>query len=192
MHLSIASFAALIISCGNDVAEEGQQYVNEEFGVQTKFPGGRIVCVAFSGDHPIGFYTWLDQPTKCNEPNPALVSRLSLTAAYNTSFKLEPDLGICRNKELPADLQVELDELAFANLPSARCVSKLENGLIEVVVTAQGGQWEGANLSAEIRKAPAVEYNAFLTTTPKRLRQDLAFLRSLLANTNITPPTRRS
>jgi hypothetical protein len=160
---------------------------NDEYGLQVKFPAKIKVCGALSGDHPVGFYVWLDRPTNCGIPKPPLVSSISITAGYNSSFKESPDAGLCGNGEMPSGLQVDMRRLSFSNLSSVRCVTKLSDGLIGIIVAAQGGRWGGSALPPEMKTTRAINYNAFLRTRPERLREDLATFRGILANTSVSP-----
>ena len=181
------AFLAVGPSCAADPAENAQAYRNDEYGIDVIFP--TRACVAVSGSHPVGFYALLGQPTNCDAPKPALASSISITANYNSSFKTTPASGVCRDGEKPSNIEANLDGLAFADLQSVRCVLKMSNGQVAVIIAAQGGRWQGNDFPPEVKGAPSVNYSVVLTTSPQRLTTDLRVLRELVHSTRIRPPT---
>lgn len=179
---------ALCNSCADPAAVSLKQYQNEEFGIQTAFPEVNKVCVARSGDHPIGFFAWLGRTTECDRPKSPLTSSISITAAYNSSFDIKPDTKLCRDREVPEGMDLSLTDLAFPGFKSVRCATRLEDDLVSVVVAAQAGTWEDAELRAEARRAPAVNYYAQLITTSRRIDRDIVIFRYVLNKTNIEAP----
>jgi len=159
---------------------------NAQYGIETRFAAGLRVCVALSGDQPIGFYAWLDRRTDCDSARPPATSSMNVTALYNATFEMSLSLVGCRSGAVPRGSGITLAGLAFRGLRSISCAVRREDGSFEVFVAAQGGRWAAHNRGEEFR-APLINYDAVLKTRPGRVQTDLAMFRALLANTVIHP-----
>jgi hypothetical protein len=184
----VALLALTAASCEESTASRILVHQNEEYGIQARFRAKNRVCTALSGDHPVGFYTWLDRPTECESQRPPHTSSLSITANYNALFKRAPEIPFCRDGDVPRGMRIDLGKLSFLHLQSVRCVTRTKEGLIQVYVTAQGGRWNGRDLPSEMKNTPSVTYYVWLQTYPERFEEDFQSLQFVLANTTIHPP----
>jgi hypothetical protein len=185
--LTMILLALVCLTGAANAADEPRRHRNDEFGIEARFPAGARVCVALSGDHPVGFHAWLGRPTDCNAPRPPLVSAMNVTAIYNATAETAPDAFLdCRNGSVPRRSGVDLRGLGFRHAASVRCAVRRRDGSLEILVAAQGGRYarrDGSPLS----RAPLINYAAVLKTRPERLRRDLATFRNFLATIVIRP-----
>lgn len=178
--------AVLIGLLGASCAESSVTVGNEEYGLVTRFPVEQRVCTAVSGLHPIGFYIWIDQSTKCDGPKPPSTRSISITASYNSAFETSPPAE-CGDNKATTVTKVDMQGLAFPGLQSVRCAVSRSDGTLDIIVSAQAGKQSGDHLAPEVLSAPRINYEAWLQTTPARAEADLTIFRRILANTRIDP-----
>jgi hypothetical protein len=181
---------ALALACpagAASAAEGARLHRNGEFGIEARFPAGARVCVALSGDHPVGFYAWLDARTQCDAARPSSVSAMTITASYNSAFASAAIVYLgCRNGSVPRRSGLDLRGLAIPRLSGGSCAIRRPDGSLEIFVAAQGGSW-GRRNRASGPGAPRINYYAALKTRPERVRRDMAAFRAFLANLGIRP-----
>jgi hypothetical protein len=171
-----------------NAADGPRLHRNDEFGMAARFPAGARVCVALSGDHPVGFYAWLDARTQCHAARPPSVSAMTITASYNSAFENSAIVHLeCRNGSVPRRSGLDLRGLAIPRTRGGSCAVRRRDGSLEVFVAAQGGNWGRLNRSSG-SGAPRINYYAVLKTRPERLARDMARFRAFLARMEIRPP----
>jgi hypothetical protein len=161
-------------------------YDNKEYGIRTQFPSEHQVCIARSGDHPVGFYIWLDKATECETTESSSTRKISVTANYNSAFEM--NAPACPKGKRWNGL-VDNSRLQFPGLPSVHCAIEDDEGIIEILVMTQAGHWRTPNLNRNLTRTPSVQYQAYLRTNSKRVRKDLSAFVNVLSRTIIKPIT---
>lgn len=183
------SVLPVLCLCACSTAASGAQvHENEEFGIRAGFPSGSLVCQSRSGDHPVGFYSWIGRPTDCERGMMDAGERsIGVYGAYNSGFARSPEGELpCRHGSVPSGITIDLTILSIPGQRAASCAIRQENGLVRIVVATQDGTWSAGDNSPEF-KTPKINYAATLITHPDNIQEDLTTFRDFLARLVIEP-----
>lgn len=160
-------------------------YNNPTYGFALDLPARQVLCADDPPAPNRGFFFLLDTPEVCPFAMSGETPYISVAASYNAledkTLKEVMD-RYCDPKSVRATAS---SDLRFAALPSASCRYKDRRGFIHVTVFA----FHKARRDPALGRNPAdwIALEAFLTTTPKRLKQDLATFRTVLGAMKFSP-----
>lgn len=160
-----------------------ERYENREYGFSVEI-ARRPACSADPYQHDTGVHLFLDAgPADCGEfdEHPFI----SVEGSYNSSFQRSAKVAaefLCHTGRPAAPPR----RLRIDGQLSAACRIDGDDGWIDIVVTAQAGEWPG-KLDPEDQSA-LINYAVTLHTTAARLDKDLAQLRSVLRSIRLFVP----
>jgi hypothetical protein len=161
-------------------------FQNPEFRFSVEVPDSDTTCHGQPYEHDHGLDILLDSGRNGCE---ALQSRphIGIYAAYNTTFDAGVDAELQRDcKGVPVKLGTSPPPLRLGNGPSGVCRLDRDDGWIDIRVVTQAGEWPGKHVDPE-DATPYINYTVLLHTTPQRLKNDLAELRTVIGTVHIFP-----
>jgi len=160
-------------------------YSNPTYGFALDLPARHVLCADDPPAPNHGFFFLLDTPEVCPFAMSGETPYISVAASYNALEDKTLKEVMDRYCDPRAAREPASRDLRFPGQASASCRYKDRRGFIHVTVFA----FHKARQDPALGRNPAdwIAFEALLTTTPKRLKQDLAAFRAVLGAIRFSP-----
>lgn len=200
MHRSLAlAICGCFWACALMSVANAETYRNRDAGFSVEIPRNSPTCrVEPFRDEDGNILYWRrddgldiyldDGPEGCNGllKRPFVAVFGTPNAMFDESNAQQLD-RYCNWPDGPFERRAPPAGLRLRGIASGACRIDRSDGVIEIIVVAQGGAWPKPHTSPEW-KLPMFNYTVSLYTTQQRFDADLARFRAILATVRIRPP----